>query len=115
MNTFYIAEILSSDLMSRPLADDFYNYIRNSKENKVIIDFSGVHFATRSFMDEFYVLFQEHMKKSEVELSNLPPDVEKTLEAVKATQNKKKIVSDDIIVKTKNILDLENRLATLAI
>ena len=58
MNTFYIAEILSSDLMSRPLADDFYNYIRNSKENKVIIDFSGVHFATRSFMDEFYVLFQ---------------------------------------------------------
>ena len=26
MKTFYIAKILNQDLMSRPLADDFYNY-----------------------------------------------------------------------------------------
>lgn len=41
MKTFYIAKILNQDLMSRPLADDFYNYVKNSGEVKVIIDFSG--------------------------------------------------------------------------
>lgn len=115
MNTFYIAKILNPDLMSRPLADDFYNYIKNSDRSKVIIDFSGVHFATRSFMDEFYVLFQDGLNKSVVELINLPPDVEKTLEAVKSTQNKKKVISDATIVKTKDIQDLEKHLSTLAI
>ena len=28
MKTFYIAKILNQDLMSRPLADDFYNYAK---------------------------------------------------------------------------------------
>ncbi|MBO8485669.1 MAG: DUF4325 domain-containing protein [Bacteroidetes bacterium] len=115
MNVFYIAKILSPDLMSRPLADDFYNYIKNADEREVIIDFSGVNFATRSFMDEFYVLFQDNIKNSTVNLVNMPYDVEKTLEAVKATQNKKKFVSDDTIVKTTDIQDLENHLSALAI
>ncbi len=82
MKTFYIAKILNQDLISRPLADDFYNYVKNSGEVKVIIDFSGVHFVTRSFMDEFYVKFKGWIKTSKVELVNMPQDVARTFEVI---------------------------------
>ncbi len=116
MTTFYIAKILGQDLMSRPLAGDFYNLIENSNDPEVIVDFSDVHFATRSFMDEFFVLFKDNMKKGKVRLENLPMDVDKTLKAVMATQkNKKKVRSDETIVKTKDIQDLENHFAVLTV
>lgn len=115
MKTFYIAKILNPDLMSRPLADDFYNYVKNSGEAKVIIDFSGVHFVTRSFMDEFYVTFRDWIKTSKVELVNMPQEVARTFEAVKSTQNKRKVITDDSIVKAKDIQELENYLSSLAI
>ena len=115
MSVFYISRILSRDLMSRPLADDFYNYIKNSNDTEMIIYFSDVHFATRSFMDEFYVLFKDSIKNGKACLVNLPVDVEKTLKAVMSTQNKKKVISDETIVKTKDIQDLENHFEVLAV
>ena len=115
MNTIYIAQIIGSDLMSRLLAKDLYSYFLNLTPRVRVIDFTGVNFATRSFMDEFYVLFKSHIQNSEIELANLPSDIEKTLEAVKSTQNIKKVISDDIIIKTKDIQDLEDHLARLSI
>ena len=97
MSVFYISRILSRDLMSRPLADDFYNYIKNSNDTEIIIDFSDVHFATRSFMDEFYVRFKDSIQNGKACLVNLPVD------------------ADETIVKTKDIQDLENHFEVLAV
>lgn len=116
MRTFYIAQILSSDLMSRPLARDFYDYIKNTEETDVVIDFSGVNFATRSFMDEFYNIF---IKPSDlpfkVSVVNMPSDVETTLSAVQTTQNKKKTMLSAKVVKAKTLKDVDNCFMSLSI
>ena len=116
MKIFHIAKLLSPDLMSRPLANDFYEYIKYSGEKEIEVDFSGVHFVTRSFMDEFYVLFSRYTSEGySIKLFNMSSDISKTMEAVRSTQNKKKEVTDETVIKTKNIQDLERHLSTLAI
>lgn len=116
MKTFIISQILSQDLMSRPLAKDLYTYIKNTKETDVIIDFTGVNFATRSFMDEFYNVF---IKSSDigfnVTLTNMPSDIDAILNAVKATQNTKKQLSDAKISKTKTLKDVDKCFSALCI
>ena len=57
MKKIDIAAILSPDLKSRMRAKDLKALIENSGADVVEMDFQGVKFATRSFIDEFYNLF----------------------------------------------------------
>ena len=52
-----IAKCIGRDLNSRIVVRDLYDKIINENMTHVIIDFSNVNFATRSFMDEFYNIF----------------------------------------------------------
>ena len=51
MKSIDIAQILSPDLKSRMRAQDLKLLIENSEEKEVVLDFQGVKFATRSFID----------------------------------------------------------------
>ena len=57
MKTIDVEQILSPDLKSRMRAQDLRQLIVNSETDAVELDFRGVKFATRSFIDEFYNLF----------------------------------------------------------
>ena len=88
MKTINIAEILSPDLGFRALARSFRQFVEENyaAEEVVTIDFSGVRFASRAFMDEFYNLFLSpsgaDSSRLKVEVVNLPASVAAMLEAV---------------------------------
>ena len=88
MKTIDIAQILSPDLKSRMRAQDLKLLIENSEEKEVVLDFQGVKFATRSFIDEFYNLFLKSPTTNDfqVELTNVPEDIKTILDAVSRTQ-----------------------------
>ena len=91
MKTINIAEILSPDLGFRALARGFRQFVEENyaAEEVVTIDFSGVQFASRAFMDEFYNLFLSPSVAAscavKVEVVNLPASVAVLLEAVVRT------------------------------
>ena len=94
MKTIDIAQILTPDLKSRMRAQDLKQLIENSESSVVELDFQGVQFATRSFIDEFYNLF---LKKPDanafrVELTNVPEDIKTMLDAVSRTQVRAKVI-----------------------
>lgn len=88
MKTIDIIDILSPDLKSRARVHDLELFIQNCGEKTVILDFSNVQFATRSFVDEFYNVFLKTPKTNsvKVEITNVPEDVNMILEAVSCTQ-----------------------------
>lgn len=94
MKKIDIAQILSPDLKSRMRAQDLWQLIENSEADAVEMDFQGVKFATRSFIDEFYNLFLKHPKTSafRVELTNVPEDIKLMLDAVSRTQVRAKVI-----------------------
>lgn len=83
MKTIDIIDILSPDLKSRARVRDLELFIQNCGEKTVILDFSNVQFATRSFVDEFYNVFLKTPKTNsfKVEITNVPEDVNMILEA----------------------------------
>ena len=86
-----ISEITSPDLRSRLIVRDFDLYIQNLNISDVIVDFSKVKFATRSFIDEFYNVFiKAGANKVNVKLENVSPDLQAIFEAVKLTQTRPK-------------------------
>ena len=116
MRTFFIAQILNVDLMSRLLAQDFYDYIKNTSETDITIDFTGVNFATRSFIDEFYNLFLKPSNKEfEVKIANLPSDIEAIMNAVKLTQNTKKQMTSATVIKAETLADVDKCFMALSI
>lgn len=92
MKTINITHILGTDLKSRIAVQDLLLFVRNTGESKVTIDFSGVQFATRSFIDEFYNTFVCNGCEFKVSLSNVPGDIDYMLKVVSKTQNKPKQV-----------------------
>ena len=86
-----ISEIISPDLRSRFTVRDFDLYIQNLNVSDVVVDFSKVKFATRSFIDEFYNVFiKADANKVNVKLKNVSPDLQAIFEAVKQTQTRPK-------------------------
>ena len=94
MRTIDIAEILSPDLKSRVRAHDLKLFIENSQEPCVTLDFQNVKFATRSFIDEFYNIFLKapHTNSFQVEITNVPEDINTILETVSRTQTHAKVI-----------------------
>lgn len=87
MERVFIINILSEDLKSRSSVNVLYDYVTKNSLADYVVDFSGVNFATRSFMDEFYNVF---VKDENVKVENMPDDILYMLEVVKATQHKEK-------------------------
>ena len=118
MKTIDIAQILSPDLKSRLRAQDLRSLMENSGENSFVIDFHGVKFATRSFIDEFYNLFLKNpsVNAFTVEITNLPEDIKLMLDAVSRTQMQVKVIpSDTPEVTFKNVDELVNYLSNVAL
>ena len=116
--TIDIAAILTPDLKSRMRAQDLKLLIDNSGADAVEMDFQGVKFATRSFIDEFYNLF---LKNAEVnnfslELINVPSDIKAMLDAVSRTQVQAKVIpSQSQEISFKDVKEFMNYFSTLVL
>jgi hypothetical protein len=118
MRTIDIASILSPDLKSRMRAQDLKKLIENSGENTVEMDFQGVKFATRSFIDEFYNQFLKTPSANAftVELTNVPEDIKAMLDAVSRTQVRAKVIpSQSQEVSFKNVNEFLNYFSTVVL
>ena len=88
--TIDITSVIAVDLRSRSTVHDLLQLIQNSGEKKVVLDFSKVEFATRSFVDEFYNVFiKKPVEGVDIKFENMPDELVKMLEVVKQTQNGK--------------------------
>jgi hypothetical protein len=118
MKTIDIADILTPDLKSRMRAQDLKLMIENSGADVVEMDFQGVKFATRSFIDEFYNLFLKTPEANtfRVELTNVPSDIKAILDSVSRTQVRAKVIpSQSQEVSFKNVKDFLNYFSTLVL
>lgn len=94
MKTIDISQILTPDLKSRMRAQDLRLLMENSDDDAFVVDFQGVKFATRSFIDEFYNLFLKNPGANAftVEITNVPEDIKAMLDAVSRTQVRTKVI-----------------------
>lgn len=116
MKRIDIAAILSPDLKSRMRAQDLKALIENSGADAVVLDFQGVKFATRSFIDEFYNLFLKTPQANtfRVELNNVPSDVKVMLDSVSRTQVRAKVIpSQSQEVAFKDVKEFLNYFGTV--
>lgn len=118
MKKIDIAAILSPDLRARMRAQDLKLLIENSGADAVEMDFKGVKFATRSFIDEFYNLFLKNVEANtfRVELTNVPADIKAMLESVSRTQVRANVIpSESQEVSFKNVKEFLNYFSTLVL
>jgi len=118
MKTIDIAAILTPDLKSRMRAQDLKLMIENSGANAVEMNFQGVKFATRSFIDEFYNLFLKNPEDNAfiVELTNVPSDIKAMLDAVSRTQVRAKVIpSQSQEVSFKDVKEFMNYFSTVVL
>lgn len=118
MKTIDIAQILSPDLKSRMRAQDLKLLIENSEADVVEMDFHGVKFATRSFIDEFYNLFLKNPEANafKVELTNVPEDIKTMLDAVSRTQVRAKVIPSQMQeISFANVKEFLNYLSSVAL
>lgn len=105
MKTINIAEILFPDLSFREQARGLRRFVdENYAGEELTIDFSGVRFSSRAFMDEFYNLFLSPSISPEKrgEVANLSEDLSKMLSAVTRTNTspRRTIAVEDTPVKS---------------
>lgn len=118
MKEIDIAAILSPDLRSRMRAQDLKALIENSGADAVMMDFQGVKFATRSFIDEFYNLFLKipDANTFSVELTNVPADIKAMLDSVSRTQVRAKVIpSQSQEVSFKDVNEFMNYFSTVVL
>jgi len=118
MKTIDIAQILSPDLKSRMRVQDLKLLVENSGVDAVEMDFQGVKFATRSFIDEFYNLFLKNpeVNSFSLELINVPSDIKAMLDAVSRTQVRAKVIpSQSQEVSFKDIKEFMNYFSKLVL
>ena len=118
MKTIDIAQILSPDLKSRMRVQDLRLLMENSDDDAFVVDFHGVKFATRSFIDEFYNLFLKNPGANafKVEITNVPEDIKAMLDAVSRTQVKAKVIpSQTPEVIFKNVEEFLHFLSSVAL
>jgi len=113
-----VAQLLSPDLKSRMRAQDLMLLIENSEEKEIELDFQGVKFATRSFIDEFYNLFLKNPKVNtfQVKLTNVPEDIKTMLDTVSRTQVRAKVIpSQTQEISFKNVKEFLNYLSSVTL
>ena len=109
-----ITTILSQDLRSRLAVNDLRLYIENAGSESVVIDFAGVKFATRSFVDEYYNVIMKNQSSIKIETINIPEDIQTIFDVVQRTQHKEKDIKlDATVVRCKTFADLKRVFSTL--
>ncbi len=87
MRTIKICELIgSSDILNRIYAHDISNTVLNSEDSTVKLDFTGVQFTTRSFMDEFYNEVKKLQNNRAIQITGMSDDLKAMLAAVSRTQ-----------------------------
>lgn len=104
-----ITTILSADLKSRFAVGDLLLYIKNTGCDSVVVDFAGVKFATRSFVDEYYnIIMKSATSDIQIETINMPEDIQVIFDVVKRTQHKEKDIKlDATVIKCKTFAELQ--------
>lgn len=111
-----ITTILSADLKSRYAVSDLLLYIKNTGSKHVVVDFTNVKFATRSFVDEYYNIIMKNESSIKIETINIPEDIQIIFDVVKRTQHKEKDIKlDATVVKCKTFADIQNVFSTILI
>lgn len=105
MKQIDITSILSQDLVSRPAAHDLWDYCIAVHEGNIVIDFSNVKFATRSFIDEFYNIFLKNSTSLpfKLKLEHIPEDINIMISSVSRTQYR-----NHVIAPTQNRIDFNS-------
>lgn len=112
MRRVYITKLMSADLKSRSTVQTLCALLKDYEARDTVIDFTGVHFATRSFMDEFYNVVVLNQGYS---FENMPEDIVRIYNTVKHTQNKEKgIVSTDDVKFFSSVDDFRRYLSALS-
>ena len=112
--TVDIATLLKPDLMSRFAVADLLIYIHNTGSESVVVDFAGVKFATRSFVDEYYNVIMKNPSSIKIETINIPEDIQVIFDVVQRTQHKEKDIKlDATVVKCKTFADVHRVFGTL--
>lgn len=117
MTVIYIKDLIGRDILNRISARDILDAINNLDDTNITLNFEGVQFTTRSFMDEFYniILFQKPSGKV-VHIEAMSNDLAAMLEVVSKTQhNSVTKVAPQPYVTTKTIDDMKNLFAKLSI
>lgn len=104
-----ITTVLSPELKSRFAVKDLFLFIQNTGSRSVTVDFSGVKFATRSFIDEYYNTIVKGAASSiRIETINIPEDIQMIFTAVERTQNKTKSArSKNDVIKCRTFVDVQ--------
>ena len=106
--TIDIATLLKPDLMSRFAVADLLLYIQNTGSESAVVDFAGVKFATRSFVDEYYNAIMLNQSSIKIETVNIPEDIQAIFDVVQRTQHKEKDIQlDATVVKCKTFADVQ--------
>ena len=93
-----ISALISSDVRSRSNAEIIRSAI-DGISDKVILDFSGVSFVSRSFTDELCSIV-EHSKNITIDMANMSEIVKTMIEAVKkGRENRRVRIKDDSEIK----------------
>ena len=117
MTVIYIKDLIGRDILNRISARDILDAINNLDDTTITLNFEGVQFTTRSFMDEFYniILFQKPSGKVG-HIEAMSNDLAAMLEVVSKTQhNSVTKVAPQPYVTTKTIDDMKNLFAKLSI
>lgn len=105
-----ITTVLSPELKSRFAVKDLFLFIQNTGSRYVTVDFSGVKFATRSFIDEYYNTIVKGGATSSIRIEtiNIPEDIQMIFTAVERTQNKTKSArSKSGVIKCRTFVDVQ--------
>lgn len=88
-----IAKEVSTHLQTRSSVRAFSCVVPSAKDVSYTFDFSGVEFASRSFMDEFYNQF---LKEGRNRVAHMSDDLNKLLEVVIETNTSKSKVTYNV-------------------
>lgn len=117
MRTIQIRELMGSpDILNRIYAHDISNAARNSEDSSVQLDFTGIQFTTRSFMDEFYNEMKKLKTEKSIQFIGMSDDLKAMYSAVSRTQKGvTKVVTMKPYAKPKSIDELESIFNSLSI
>lgn len=117
MKAIWLHTLIGRDLLCRVSARDISTAIRNLDEKDIALDFSGVEFATRCFMDELYNEIQKSKTDGfNVTMENMSDDLKTMYSAVSKTQKSGvKNVTMKPYSRPSSIAELEQIFASMSI
>lgn len=87
METIHIRDLVGRDIFGRIAAHDILAAASYCESGAVVLDFEGVQFATRSFMDEFYNEVRKARESGrDITLANMSEELGYMYDAVSRTQ-----------------------------